>query len=80
MRGGKALSCLLEEVESGDVIIDSGKNTTKLLSKIVANSKTVLWNGPLGKYESPHGKEASLSVLKALQKIGSVLVLLGEEI
>jgi phosphoglycerate kinase len=68
MRGGKALSCLLEEVESGDVIIDSGKNTTKLLSKIVANSKTVLWNGPLGKYESPHGKEASLSVLKALTK------------
>lgn len=68
LRNGKALSCTLEDIKPGDVIIDSGKNTTKLLSKIVANSKTVLWNGPLGKYESPHGKEASLSVLKALTK------------
>lgn len=68
LRNGKAQSCLLEEVESDDVIIDSGKNTTKLLSKIVANSKTVLWNGPLGKYENPHGKQASLAVLNALTK------------
>ncbi len=68
VRGGKAMSCMLEEVQPGDMIIDSGKNTTKLLAKIVANSKTVLWNGPLGKYESPHGKEASLAVLKALTK------------
>lgn len=68
VRDGKAISCALEEIQPEDVIIDSGKNTTKLLSKIVANSKTVLWNGPLGKYESPHGKEASLAVLKALTK------------
>ncbi len=68
MRKRKAVSCNIEDVEKGDVIIDVGKKTAQLLACVVSHSKTVFWNGPLGKYEGSHGKDATVAVLHALAK------------
>ncbi|MCA9355964.1 phosphoglycerate kinase [Candidatus Nomurabacteria bacterium] len=65
-RGSKILNVDIADIGKNDVIIDAGIDTTKALSMIVADSKTVLWNGPLGKYEEKGGKKATMKVLNAL--------------
>jgi phosphoglycerate kinase len=42
---------MIEEVGMDDYILDMGTETVKKLGSIIKNSKFILWNGPLGKYE-----------------------------
>jgi 3-phosphoglycerate kinase len=39
------------QVQPDEVIIDHGPGTDILLGNLAARSKSILWNGPLGKYE-----------------------------
>ena len=41
----------VDSVIVNDVILDHGPNTTALLADLAEKAKTILWNGPLGKYE-----------------------------
>lgn len=40
------------EVRSDEIILDHGPGTETLLVNLVAQAKTILWNGPLGHYET----------------------------
>ena len=40
-----------DSVVVDEMILDHGPKTMALLSELAAKSKTILWNGPLGKYE-----------------------------
>lgn len=42
----------LSDVHPGEIIYDAGPMTETLLADLASKAKTVLWNGPLGKYES----------------------------
>ena len=53
------------EVLSTDNILDVGPDTVNELSKIVANAKCILWNGPLGEYEGGF-KEPTLALAKVV--------------
>ncbi len=46
-----ALVKKVEEVSDKDLILDIGPETEKLFAKKLANSKTIVWNGPLGVFE-----------------------------
>ena len=39
------------EIRPDDVILDHGPKTSALLADLAHKAKTILWNGPLGKYE-----------------------------
>ena len=41
----------VSEVTSDDCIVDVGPQTLEQLKKILADAKTIVWNGPLGNYE-----------------------------
>ena len=41
----------LNQIEDTDLILDIGTQTIETISKIIENSKTVLWNGPAGYFE-----------------------------
>lgn len=49
--------CLVGEVQADEMIIDMGPETVAALAPVIASAETVLWNGPLGLYES--GAEGS---------------------
>lgn len=42
---------LMGEVKDNEYILDVGKKTLAVIGELVARSKTVVWNGPLGRYE-----------------------------
>lgn len=51
-RNGERLSVLISAVEADDMIVDMGERTVEMLKPYINQAKSILWNGPLGKYES----------------------------
>jgi phosphoglycerate kinase len=46
--------------------LDIGPETVKAFSKIINDSKTVLWNGPMGVFEMPNFAKGTEAIAKAL--------------
>ena len=56
----------LTEVEDDDLILDIGPKTIKLICSLLENSKTVLWNGPLGYFENSNFAIGSIQIAKKI--------------
>ena len=55
------------DVATDDVILDVGSESLKLLEPVIKKAKLILWNGPLGKYETGGGG-ATKEVLRMVAK------------
>jgi phosphoglycerate kinase len=51
----------IEDIEDKNMILDIGEKTVELISNGIINSKTLLWNGPLGVFEIPPFDESTSS-------------------
>lgn len=67
IKGSSSRFCLSNEVKKDETIVDIGPQSIKELEDLVEKSKFILWNGPLGKYESGFDK-ATTSLLKTVSK------------
>jgi len=47
-----------------EIILDIGPRTVKLFADYIKKANTLIWNGPLGYFESPHFKFGTLSVAR----------------
>ena len=65
---GKLSNKKIGDVEKSDVIIDIGRETTRALVDLIKKSKTIVWNGPLGKYEDG-GDRATKEILRRVAKV-----------
>lgn len=59
---GKSRQCLLSEVKKNDRILDIGPDSISLFSSYIKKAKTIVWNGPLGKFEDAPYKHGTLAV------------------
>lgn len=50
-KNGVKRVCKIDEVGPNEIIVDMGPATVAGLVPYIKNSQTILWNGPLGKYE-----------------------------
>lgn len=50
-KDGQARVVSVLEVADTDAIVDTGPDTVAMLAPIIAEAKTILWNGPTGVYE-----------------------------
>ena len=58
------------EIEDDDMILDVGSKTLQEIKKIIDNSATILWNGPLGYFENHNFSFGSLEIAKYIAKKG----------
>ena len=56
----------LSEIEEDDLILDIGPKTIQLICSLLDNSKTVLWNGPLGYFENSNFAIGSIEIAKKI--------------
>ena len=56
----------LTEVLSDEMILDIGPKTIDKITKIIDNSKTILWNGPAGYFENPNFAYGSIQIAKKI--------------
>ena len=60
-RGVQSNNIKLNEISKSNMILDVGIETIGNISNAIANSKTLLWNGPLGVFEVSPFDEATSS-------------------
>ena len=78
--GADARTVGLADVGDDDMILDVGTETVERLSEILADCKTLLWNGPLGAFEiEPFGEGTFMLANKAaeLTKAGRLVSVAG---
>ena len=53
------------------MILDVGPSSLKLFNKVLSNSKTILWNGPLGAFEVQPFDKSSIELAKHIGELTS---------
>jgi phosphoglycerate kinase len=58
----------LDKIDDTDLILDIGNKTIETISKIIDDSKTVLWNGPAGYFEIDEFSQGSNKIAKKINE------------
>ena len=56
----------LKNIDSKDIILDIGEDTSKLINQLIDSSNTVFWNGPAGYYENKNFAEGSVLIARKM--------------
>ncbi len=56
----------IENVTEDELILDVGPETSNAYAKLVAQAKTIIWNGPLGVFEFPQFAKGTESLARAI--------------
>lgn len=73
-------TCNVHEVAADEMILDIGPQATEALADVLKTCRTLVWNGPLGAFETKPFDEATVSLAKtaaALTKEGSLISVAG---
>lgn len=64
----KEKAFVTDRLEDDMIACDIGPKTVELFEKYIKNSKQVVWNGPLGKYEDPKFREGTFKIADIISK------------
>ena len=73
-------TCNVHEVAADEMILDVGPAAVEALADALKTCRTLVWNGPLGAFETPPFDEATVALAKtaaALTKEGSLVSVAG---
>jgi phosphoglycerate kinase len=73
-------TCNVHEVAADEMILDVGPSAVEALADALKNCRTLVWNGPLGAFETPPFDEATVALAKtaaALTRDGSLVSVAG---
>lgn len=78
--GADARTVNVHEVEADDMILDLGASAAEALGDVLKTCRTLVWNGPLGAFETPPFDEATAALARtaaALTREGSLASVAG---
>lgn len=70
-------TCFINEIKDNEIGVDIGYNTIKLFSQYLKQSKTVLWNGPVGIFEVDAFSNGTKGILEVFKNLDAVKVVGG---
>ncbi|MBY0283986.1 MAG: phosphoglycerate kinase [Sphingomonas sp.] len=73
-------TCNVHEVAADEMILDIGPAATEALADVLKNCRTLVWNGPLGAFETPPFDTATVALARtaaALTSEGSLVSVAG---
>jgi len=57
--------------------LDIGDRTIEVFRRIILESETVLWNGPVGAFELPNFAKGTMEIAEAMAECGGVTIVGG---
>ncbi|HKH27895.1 MAG TPA: phosphoglycerate kinase, partial [Sphingomicrobium sp.] len=73
-------TCNVHEVQADEMILDVGPAAVEALADVLKTTRTLVWNGPLGAFETPPFDAATVSLARtaaALTKEGGLVSVAG---
>ena len=68
---------IVNMIPDGMMALDIGPRTVDAYVKVIAGAKTIIWNGPMGVFETPPFDAGTVAVAKAVAASGAVSVVGG---
>ena len=69
--------CSAESIPGNALVLDIGPDTVIKFITILAQARTVVWNGPMGLFETPAFGEGSLYVCRAIAGLENAITIVG---
>ena len=69
--------CFISDINPDEIGLDIGNTSIKVFKSILSDSKSVVWNGPLGKFEDPEYQNGTLEIMKYLSTLDATIILGG---
>ncbi len=67
----------VDQLGDGQMALDIGPGTIELFRRVLADARTVFWNGPMGVFEKPQWATGTFAVAKALADNKLALTVVG---
>ena len=64
--GAKAHAVNRSAIPAGEAMLDIGPATAESYARAIAAAKTIIWNGPMGVFETPPFDKGTLAIAKAM--------------
>ncbi|HEY1339148.1 MAG TPA: phosphoglycerate kinase [Bryobacteraceae bacterium] len=68
---------VVETIPADKIAVDIGPKTVEKYSQVIRNSKTVIWNGPMGIFEKPPFDRGTVALAKSVAESGATSVVGG---
>lgn len=75
--GSVGTTKVMKDIEDGWTGVDIGPETIELYSNQIKNSKTILWNGPMGIFEIKACAEGTFAIAKAIAEQKGAISIIG---
>ncbi len=69
--------CDADSIPSKSMVLDIGPKSIVRFVSVLARSKTIVWNGPMGLFETPAFAEGSLAVCRAIAELDDATSIVG---
>ncbi|MEW8994833.1 phosphoglycerate kinase [Clostridium sp.] len=66
-----------ENIQDGYMALDIGPKTRELYAEVIGNSKTIIWNGPMGVFEFENFNKGTIAVGKAMANCDGITIIGG---
>lgn len=73
----KSRTCFINEIKNNEMGLDIGYNTIKLFKSYLSDSKTILWNGPVGYFENETFAKGTCLLCEVLKSIDAIKIVGG---
>ena len=73
----ETLVCDIDNIPADMMGLDMGPKSVEKVKAILAEAKTVVWNGPMGVFEMPNFAAGTIGVAEALAESGAVTIIGG---
>lgn len=64
----KRIECDADDIPNGFMGLDIGPKSSKAFEEVISNSKTILWNGPMGVFEMCNFQQGTKHMAEAIAK------------
>ncbi len=68
---------VVETIPDGKMAVDIGPKTVEAYKAVIATAKTIIWNGPMGVFETPPFHKGTVAVAQAVADSGAISVVGG---
>ena len=66
-----------ENIQDGYMALDIGPKTRELYAEVIGNSKTIIWNGPMGVFEFENFNKGTIAVGEAMANCDGITIIGG---